>query len=78
MSPQWGGVKALPSVEDITKRVLYCFSLDIQVRALAERLLDQIPETVGDLPAGAEHHHSGSGSLYRHSLKVALRTREEF
>jgi hypothetical protein len=78
MSPQWGGVKALPSVEDITERVLYWLSLDMQVRALAERLLGRFAKTVGDLPASADHHHSGPGGLYRHSLEVALKTLEAF
>jgi Putative helicase len=78
MSPQWGGVKALPSVEDITERVLYWLSLDMQVRALAERLLGRFAKTVGDLPASADHHHSGPGGLYQHSLEVALKTLEEF
>jgi Putative helicase len=33
---------------------------------------------VGDQPASADHHHSGPGGLYRHSLEVALKTLEEF
>ena len=78
MFPQSGGVKDLPSVEDITERVLHWLSLDMQVRALAERLLDRFAETVGDLPASADHHHSEIGGLYRHSLEVALKALEEF
>jgi hypothetical protein len=68
----------LRSVEDITERVLYWLSLDMQVRALAERLLQRFAETVGDLPASAEHHHSEPGGLHRHSLEVALEALEEF
>ena len=66
------------SVEDITERVLHWLSLDMQVRALAERLLHRFAETVGDLPASAEHHHAEPGGLYRHSLEVALKALEEF
>lgn len=68
----------MPSIEDITERILYWLSLDIEVRALAERLLQRFAETVGDLPASAEHHHSEPGGLYRHSLEVALKALEEF
>jgi len=78
MSPQSGGVEQLPSVEDITERILYWLSLDMQVRALAERLLQRFADTVGDLPASAEHHHAEPGGLYRHSLEVALKALEEF
>ena len=51
MFPQSGGLKDLRSLEDIKERVLHWLSLDMQVRALAERLLDRFAETVGDLPA---------------------------
>lgn len=66
------------SVEDITERILYWLSLDMQVRALAETLLERFAEVVGDLPASADHHHSEPGGLYRHSLEVALKALEEF
>jgi hypothetical protein len=78
MCPQWGGVTGLSSVEEMTERILYWLSLDMQVRALAERLLERFAETVGDLPASAEHHHSDAGGLHRHSLEVALKALEEF
>jgi hypothetical protein len=68
----------LTEVEQITERVLYWLALDMQVRALAERLLRRFAETVGDLPASAEHHHAEPGGLYRHSLEVALKALEEF
>jgi hypothetical protein len=73
-----GRSKALSSVEEITERILYWLSLDMQVRALAERLLQRFADTVGDLPASAEHHHSEAGGLHRHSLEVALKALEEF
>ena len=73
MFPQSGGVKDLRSVEDIKERVLHWLSLDMQVRALAERLIDRFAETVGDLPASADHHHAELGGLHRHSLEVALK-----
>jgi Putative helicase len=68
----------MQSVEAMTERILYWLSLDTQVRALAERLLERFAVTVGDLPASAKHHHSEPGGLYRHSLEVALKALEEF
>ena len=62
----------------IEERVLYWLSLDLRVRALAERLLERFAVMVGDLPASAAHHHAESGGLYRHSLEVALNALEEF
>src|SRR2546429_7227358 len=50
----------------------------MQVRALAERLLERFAVTVGDLPASAGNHHAEVGGLYRHSLEVALKALEEF
>ena len=63
----------MQSVETISERILYWLSLDTQVRALAERLLQRFAVTVGDLPASAAHHHAEPGGLYRHSLEVALK-----
>src|SRR5207245_7751257 len=68
----------MQSVESMTERILYWLSLDMQVRALAERLLERFAVTVGDLPASAAHHHAEPGGLYRHSLEVALKALEEF
>ena len=68
----------MQSVETMTERILYWLSLDMQVRALAERLLERFAVTVGDLPASAAHHHAEPGGLYRHSLEVALKALEEF
>lgn len=68
----------MQSVEEMTERILYWLSLDMQVRALAERLLERFAEMVGDLPASAEHHHAEPGGLHRHSLEVALKALEEF
>ncbi len=68
----------MQSVEAISERILYWLSLDTQVRALAERLLQRFAVTVGDLPASAAHHHAEPGGLYRHSLEVALKALEEF
>jgi Putative helicase len=62
----------------IEEQILYWLSLDLQVRALAERLLQRFAVTVGDLPASAAHHHAEPGGLYRHSLEVALKALEEF
>src|SRR5207245_4198258 len=69
---------AMQSVESMTERILYWLSLNTQVRALAERLLERFAVTVGDLPASAAHHHAEPGGLYKHSLEVALKALEEF
>lgn len=66
------------SVEELTEKIFYWLSSDLQVRALAERLLHRFAETVGDLPASEKHHHAELGGLYRHSLEVALKALEEF
>ncbi|MGH3430411.1 MAG: TraI domain-containing protein, partial [Terriglobales bacterium] len=68
----------MASVEQLTERILYRLSLDMKVRALAERLLHRFAETVGDLPASERDHHSEAGGLYRHSLDVALNALDEF
>src|SRR5260370_26896 len=68
----------MQSVETMTEQILYWLSLDMQVRALAEKLLDRFAVTVGDLPASAAHHHAEAGGLYRRSLEVALKALEEF
>ena len=62
----------------IEERILYWLSSDLQVRALADRLLQRFAVTVGDLPASAVHHHADPGGLYRHSVEVALKALEEF
>ncbi len=41
----------MQSVEAISERILYWLSLNTQVRALAERLLQGFAVTVSDLPA---------------------------
>jgi hypothetical protein len=68
----------LLSLEELTDKILYWLSLEMQVRALAERLLQRFAETVGDLPASEKHHHAEPGGLYRHSLEVALNALAEF
>src|SRR5258708_8889946 len=68
----------MQSVETMTERILYWLSLDMQVRAMAERLLERVAVTVGDLPASAAHHHAEPDGLYQHSLEVALKALEEF
>ncbi len=69
---------AMPQSMTIEEQILYWLSLDLRVRALAERLLQRFAVTVGDLPASAAHHHAEPGGLYRHSLEVALKALEEF
>jgi len=70
--------QSMPSAEQLTQKILYWLSLDSQVKALAERLLTRFHSMVGDLPASADHHHSGKGGLYQHSIEVGLRALEEF
>ena len=60
----------MQSVETMTERILYWLSLDMQVRALAERLLQRFAVTVGDLPASALHHHAKPGGLDRRSMEA--------
>src|SRR2546429_7625500 len=68
----------MQSVETMTEQMLCWLALAMQVRALAERLLERFAVTVGDLPASAAHHHAEPGGLCRHSLEVALKALEEF
>jgi len=62
----------MQSVEAMSERTLYWLSLDTQVRALAERLLQRFAVTVGDLPASAAHHHAKPGGLDRQSMEAPL------
>src|SRR5260370_5688788 len=71
-------VMAIPQSMTIEEQILYWLSLDLRVRALAERLLQRFAGTVGGLPASAAHHHAEPGGLYRHSVDVALKALEEF
>jgi hypothetical protein len=63
----------MPSAEKLTEEILYWLVLDPQAQALAERLLTRFHSMVGDLPASADHHHSGPGGPYRHSIEVGPR-----
>jgi len=60
----------MQSVEAMSERILYWLSLDMQVRALAERLLQRFAVTVGDLPASAAHHPTHPGGLDRQSMEA--------
>jgi hypothetical protein len=62
----------MQSVEAMSERTRYWLSLDTQVRALAERLLQRFAVTVGDLAASATHHHAKPGGLDRQSIKAPL------
>jgi hypothetical protein len=46
---------AMSQSSRIEERTLYWLSLNTQVRALAERLLERFAVTVGGLPASAAH-----------------------
>ena len=62
----------------IEEPILHWLSLDMWVRALAERLLERFAVTAGDLPASAQHCHTDPGGLFGHALEVALKALEEF
>ena len=62
----------MQSVEAMAKRILYWLSLDMQVRALAERLLRRFAVTVGDLPASPAHHRAKPAGLDRQSMETPL------
>ena len=47
----------------VEEQILYWLSLDLRVRALAERLLQRFAVTLGDLPASAAHHHAEPDGL---------------
>jgi hypothetical protein len=57
--------------ETVTERILYWLSLDTEVRALAERLLQRFAVTVGDLPASTEHHHAKTAASTEAPLPLA-------
>jgi len=52
-------------VETMTQRILFWLSLDTQMWALAERLLQGFAVTGGDLPASAAHHDAEPGGFFR-------------
>src|SRR5437588_9906821 len=62
----------MQSVEAMSERILYWLSLDMQVRALAERLLRRFAVTVGDLPASPAHHPTHPGGLDRQPMEAPL------
>jgi hypothetical protein len=62
----------MQSVEPVTESIMYWLSLNTQVRALAERLLERFAVTVGDAPASAEHHHAKPDGLDPQSMKAPL------
>src|SRR5437660_266609 len=62
----------MQSVEAMSERILYWLSLDMQVRALAERLLQRFAVTAGDLPASAAHHPTHPGGLDQQSMEAPL------
>jgi hypothetical protein len=62
----------MQSVKAMSERTPYWLSLDRQVRALAERLLQRFAVTEGDLPASPAHHHAKPGGLDRQSMEAPL------
>jgi hypothetical protein len=52
----------MQSVETMSERILYWLSLNTQVRALAERLLQRFAVTVSDLPVSAAHHDASTAA----------------
>jgi len=67
-----GRSEGLAQVKDISEKILYWLSLGVQLRALAERLLDRFADTVGDLPASAGSYCSESDGPYGHSFEAPV------
>jgi hypothetical protein len=63
----------MQSIDAISERILYLLSLNTQVRALAERLLDRFAVTVSDLPASAAHHDASTAAYIGIRSKSRLR-----
>ena len=47
----------------IEERILYWLSLNLRVRALAERHLERFAVTVGDLPSRRQAHRAGTSPV---------------
>jgi hypothetical protein len=68
-----------PSViENLCRQVLERLWFSFEARNLAAGVIAMLRALVGDLPASADHHHSESYGLLRHSLEVALKMLDEF
>jgi hypothetical protein len=68
-----------PSViENLCRQVLERLWFSFEARNLAAGVIARLRALVGDLPASANHHHSESYGLLRHSLEVAVRMLDEF
>lgn len=68
----------MQSVEAVSERILYRLSLNMEVRALAERLLERFAVTWATCQPAPRTHHAEPSGLYRHSIEVALKALEEF
>ncbi len=78
--PHSGGVSNLASVEQLTERILYRLSLDMQVRALAERLLHRFfrfPNATTSYALDTSHSAGGVSSHAACHVAAGLTKRTE-
>lgn len=66
------------AIEDLIDQVLERIWFSFEARNLAAGVIARLRELVGDIPASADHHHSESYGLMRHSLEVAVKMLNEF
>lgn len=66
------------AIEDLIDQVLERIWFSFEARNLAASVIARLLELVGDMPASADHHHSESYGLLRHSLEVAAKMLDEF
>lgn len=65
-------------IENLMHKVLERIWFSFEARNLAAGVIARLRELVGDMPASADHHHSESNGLLRHSLEVAVKMLDEF
>src|ERR1700739_3276979 len=65
-------------LDELTENILSRLPEEMDCRARGRRVMAKLRDLVGDLPASADHHHSGRFGLLQHSLEVALKMLEAF
>ncbi len=65
-------------IENLRLQVIERLWFSFEARNLAAGVIARLRELAGDLPASADHHHSESYGLLRHSLEVGLKMVDEF
>jgi Putative helicase len=64
-------------LDELIDETLSRIPQDMDCLERGARVIAKLRALVGDLPASADHHHSDSFGLLRHSLEVALKMIEE-